>query len=154
MKLKNYFRQLKKILVFRKQLHLQKITTNLYSYEYFYTNKIFINFLVFGLFKNPFSISFGSDYLKHLSKYIFKDLPNYCKDFIDYHFSMFYHNKIKHEHVQYIPPLKPLSAKIRATHKCVEEHTLYKLAEKLGFKIVNEKLNSIKSVYTLKFISD
>lgn len=154
MKLKNYFRQLKKILVFHKQLRLHKITKNPYSYEYLYTNKIFINFLVFGLFKNPFSISFGSDYLKHLPKYIFKDLPNYCEDFIDYHFRMFYHNKIKHEHVQYIPPLKPLSPKLIATHKYVEEHTLYKLVEKLGFKIVNEKLTSIKSIYTLKFISD
>lgn len=151
MKLSNYFRQLKKFSVALKQFHLQRIKNPSY---YYYLSKIFINFLVLGLFKNSFQITFGSDYLKHVPRYIFKDLPYYCKNFIEYHFNMFYYNKIKHEQVQFLPPIKPLSPKLSANHICVDESTLEDVAKLLDFKIVDEKLFSLKSIYTLTIKND
>lgn len=150
MKLSKYFRQLKNFLVLPKQFICKGIKN---KYYYSYYRKIFFKFLLFGLFKDEIQIKFGSDYWKHVPKYIFS-LLTYFEDLIDYKISMFYYNKIKKKNVQFFNPSKPLSPKLRATHIYVNEFILEDVAKLMGFKVTDEKLSSLKSVYTLTLSSD
>lgn len=151
MKLNKYFRQLKYLIVLPKQF-ISKGITNCYYYSYY--RKIFLKFLLCGLFKNEIQIKFGSDYWKHVPKYLFSDIPSYFYDFVNYKFDMFYDNKIKHKNVQYPKPFKPLSPKFRQNHLFVNEFILEDVAKMVGFEIVSENLYSFKSIYTLSYSSN
>lgn len=88
----------------------------------------------------------------HVPKYLFS-LPTYFEQFLDYKFTIFYYHKIKKQNVQFFSPSKPLSPKFYATHLPVDEFVLEDVAKANGFKIVDEKLYSLKSVYTLELSS-
>lgn len=150
MKLSKYFRQLKNFLVLPKQFRYKGIKI---KYYYSYYRKIFFKFLLCGLFKDEIQIKFGSDYWKHVPEYIFSMLT-YFEDLIDYKISMFYYNKIKKETVQFLPPFKPLHPILRATHIYVNEFILEDVANLMGFKVADEKLTSLKSIYTLALFSN
>jgi hypothetical protein len=141
-----YFRQLKRLIVLPKQFKFGGIQNPVY-YSYF--SKIFIKFLLCGLFKNEIQIRFGSNYWKHVPKYIFSDIPIYFYDFIEYKFNMFYDNNINHKNVQYLRPIKPLSPKFKQNHILVNEFVLEDIAKMTGFKVVNEKLDSFRTIYTI-----
>lgn len=150
MKLLNYFRQLKKIIVLPKQSLFEGISNPIY---YSYHKKIFFKFLLCGLFKNEFQIKFGSDYWMHVPKYIFSLLA-YFEDVLEYRLTMFYYNKIKKETVMFLKPFKPLSPILTATHLPVNEFILEDVANQMGFKIVDEKFTALTSIYTLALSSD
>ena len=148
MKLLNYFRQLKKIIVLPKQFRFKGIKN---PYYYSYHKKIFFKFLLCGLFKNNFQIKFGSDYWKHVPKYIFS-LLSYIEHLLGYYFDVIY-NKVKKKDVKLFKPLKPLSPKYLSMHLPVNEFILEDVAKYMRFKITDEKLCSFESVYTLTLLS-
>lgn len=146
MKLYNYFRQLKKFIVLPKQFMLKGIKN---PYYYSYYRKIFLKFLLCGLFKNEIQIKFGTDYWKHVPKYLFSDIPGYFYDFVYYKLNMFYDNKIKHKNVQHLKPSKPYSPRSKRKHIYVEESILENIAKMAGFEIIYEELGIFKSIYTI-----
>lgn len=151
MKLTKYFRQLKRFIVLPKQFKYQGIKNPLF---YSYYHKIFFNFMIQGLFKNQIKINFGNDYWKHVPRYIFSDMPSYFYKFVNYKLNEFnkscYEDKLRDANLHYIPPLKPTSPKSRMNHKCVNEFVLERVANMLGFEVVSESLESLKSIYILK----
>lgn len=148
MKLCKYFRQLKRLIVLPTQFKFEGIKK---SYYYSYHRKIFLKFLIYGLFKNEIQIKFGSDYWKLVPKYLFLKIPSYFHAFVNYKFDMFYYNKIKHKNVQFPKPLKPLSPKFRQNHLFVNEFILEDVVKTAGFEIVFEELGSLKTVFTISF---
>jgi len=148
MKLRKYFRQLKKFIVLPKHFRFKGVSN---KHFYSYHRKIFVKYLFFGLFKDEIKIKFGSDYLKHVPKYLFS-LPEYWFELIDYKCAIFYYTKIKKQNVLFIPPCKPLSPSFLAIHLPVYYSIFEYVAEVNGFKIVDQKFTSVKTVFTIELL--